>query len=121
MKRLVWIFLALFCTTLAQVRPVELLKTEQDSCGCCEKPGACGMPDCAVPATAAQPTLASAVTSAVVRVAVKREVKSADQSGEKFYAAFVDAGIRPVVAHAPVGVAGVAGVPLFKEHCAFLI
>jgi len=120
-KRLVWIFIAVFCTALAQVQPVELLKTKQPACGCCEKPGACGMPDCALPATHAQPTLASAVATTVVRAAGKQEAKTADQPGDKFHAAFVDAGVRSAGVRAPEGVARVAGVPLFKEYCAFLI
>jgi hypothetical protein len=120
-KRLVWIFLAMFCTALAQVQPVELLKAKQDSCGCCEKPGACGMPDCSVPVASAQPILASAVAATAIRAAVKQEAKTADKSVDKFYTAFVDAGVRPAIVRAPVGVARVASVPLFKEHCAFLI
>ena len=120
-KRLVWIFIAVFCTALAQVQPVELLKTKHDSCDCCEKPGACGMPDCAVPAAPAQPTLAGAVATTVIRVAIKQAAKPADKSVDKFYTAFVDAGIRPVVMRAPVGMVCMARVPLFKEHCAFLI
>ena len=46
MKRLVWLLIAVFCTALAQVQPVDMPVTKHAVCGCCGDTGACGMPDC---------------------------------------------------------------------------
>lgn len=120
MKHLAWIFIAIFCTALAQVKPAELLNTKQEVCGCCDNAGDCGMPDCALPAAPAQQALARNVTT-VVQVATKRAAATARVSREKFYTQFVS---RPAAVpdfRAPLVAAAAANVPLFKAHCSFLI
>lgn len=120
MKRLVWLLLFAFGTALAQVSPVDVRLVPAKKCGCCEQPGACGMPDCGLP-PAAQPTLSLANPVQVVRVAVKRAAPAPAVVRAKFYVQFL-----PRVSSVPavpvrLAAAPAAGVPLFKEHCSFLI
>jgi len=119
MKRLVWLLLAVFCTALAQVPPVELVQPGHQVCHCCKIPGACGMPDCPVPASGPRaPTAVPPVLSASLAV---RQVARADHGIEvKFYAPFVKAATVLVAPPASVLAAPAVSVPLFKAHCSFL-
>lgn len=119
MKRLVWIFLAVFCTTLAQVQPVTLSPTHR-KCGCCGGDGSCGMPGC-LPPTPAR-TLPTASQPAKVIVTEARHVaEPVRRLGEKFFAVFVEAAAGPAVSRAPERVTPAANVPLFAAHCSYLI
>jgi len=121
MKRLVWLILAVFGTALAQVSPVELPVTKHDVCGCCEHPGACGMPDCPPPAAPApQPASILVSPATAVRLAAKpaARVRIARQYFSARYPA--SAAVAPVPPAAPVRTVP-ASVPLYREHCSLLI
>lgn len=120
MKRLVWLLLLAFGTALAQVSPVELPVTKHEACGCCEQPGACGMPDC-VPPLSAQPVFNLASPTRTVRVAAKAATPAPAVVREKFYVQFLPRVTVAPVLPAPANLAPAASVPLFKEHCSFLI
>ena len=119
MKRLAWILLAVFCTALAQVQPVELVVRQKH--GCCECQGRCGMPDCALPAPHAPTAFVSECAATVVRVTAVRSDRRAQKSAEKFFASMASSGVSPVTRPAPVQLAPAASVPLFKAYCSFLI
>jgi hypothetical protein len=121
MKRLVWLLLLAFGTALAQVSPVDVRAVPAETCGCCEVPGACGMPDCLPAPMSAQPVLNFENPVQAVRVVVKAAALAARVDHEKFYARFL-----PRVSVAPVlpvtlALAPPASVPLFREHCSWLI
>ncbi len=121
MKRLVWLFLAVFCTALAQVQPVTLPGADTDACSCCDVPGSCDMPDCAPPASAPSlPTLAQAATT-TARAELRRAAKPSRASVEKFYFTFVKSSPRPIVRFTPDRMEPPASVPLFATHCSYLI
>ena len=84
MKRLVWIFLAVFCTALAQVPPVTLSPTHRKCC-CCGGDGSCGMPDCLPPAPARSLPTASQPASVIVTEA-RHVAEPVRRIGEKFFA-----------------------------------
>jgi hypothetical protein len=121
MKRLVWLLLAVFGTTLAQVSPVDLGLARPETCSCCDQPGACGMPDCAPPpAPATQPV--SNLTGDVVstRIAAK-PARSVREVRKMFLAAILpradgaSAQSVPVIAEEPLD------IPLYQEHCSLLL
>jgi hypothetical protein len=86
MKRLTWILLALFCTALVQVQPVDASKAKGMACACCH-PGTCEMPGCCpAPAPAA---LSSAQSARVANLPVVRDALAPDRA-ETFYASFVE-------------------------------
>ena len=121
MKRLVWLLLLAFGTALAQVQPVDLPVTKHEICGCCEKPGSCGMPDCAPPPVSAQPVAQLQSPALVTRVAVKRAASAPVVAREKFYVQFL-----PRVSSVPalpvrLAAAPTASVPRFREHCSLLL
>jgi len=121
MKRLVWLLLLAFGTALAQVQPVDLPVTKHEVCGCCEKPGSCGMPDCAPSPMPARPVYQLQNPAQVVRVVVKRAAQAPAAVREKFYVQFL-----PRVSSVPalpvrLAVVPIASVPLFQEHCSWLI
>lgn len=119
MKRLVWIFLAVFCTALAQVQPVTLEPTHRKCC-CCEGDGSCGMPDCVPPAVAR--SLPTASRPAGVSLTTTRQATATARRGEeKFFAGFVEATAVPAAPRAPDRVTPAASVPLFAVHCSYLI
>lgn len=120
MKRLVWLLLLAFGTALAQVSPVELPVTKPEVCGCCEQTGACGMPDC-VPPLSAQPVFNLAGPTRTVRVAAKAATPAPAGLREAFYVQFLPRVTVAPVFRATAGLAPAASVPLFKEHCSFLI
>jgi hypothetical protein len=119
MKRLIWILLAVFCTALAQVQPVDqLARPGRAACKC---HGKCGMPDCPAPATQMPSEFLLEGATAVARPARKRAVPPAPKLVEKFFVSIVTPGVRPAVSPAPALPAPAASVPLFKAHCSFLI
>lgn len=121
MKRLVWLLLLAFSTALAQVSPVDVRLVPEEKCGCCEQPGDCGMAECGLPPAAAQPVCQVANPSVDVRVAVRRAAPAPRQVREAFYARFLPrVSVAPAVP-APLAVAFPASVPLFQEHCSWLI
>ena len=121
MKRFVWLLLAAFCTAIAQVQPVEPLQAKQASCDCCEgEPGACGMPDCALPPASPSPVLVLASEATALRAEAESVMPKSRSFRDHFYAQFSPRPARPA-AIAPQVVAPTASVPAFKAHCSFLI
>ncbi len=117
MKRLVWLLLAVFGTALAQVQPVDMPVTKHAVCGCCEKPGSCGMPDCAPPPVSARPVCQLQTPAEVAR----RAARAPAVVREKFYVQFL-----PRVSSVPalpvrLAAAPAASVPRFREHCSLLL
>lgn len=119
MKRLVWVLLAAWCTAFAQVQPLPAAPNEPSDC--CGRDCACGMPECvALPAMPAQPAALQRAQS-VARPELRRDAPATAALVAKFFAAFeapaIELGPCPIAtAESPP-----AGVPLFKEHCVFLI
>ncbi|MEI6105725.1 MAG: hypothetical protein WCR49_01825 [Opitutae bacterium] len=121
MKRLVWLLLAVFGTALAQVSPVDIGLAQQETCSCCEQPGACGMPDCMPPAApATQPVFTLTSPAVATRIAAK-PARAAREVREIFLASFLPrtagASAWPVsvIAEMPLG------IPLYQEHCSLLL
>ncbi len=121
MKRLVWLVLLAFGTVIAQVSPVELPVTKHELCGCCEQPGACGMPDCLPLPVSAQPVFNLAGPARTVRVAAKAATPAPRFDREKFYAQFLPRVSVVPVLPVTLALAPPASVPLFREHCSLLI
>jgi hypothetical protein len=119
MKRLAWLFLAVFCAAMVQVQPVRGLPVKVKACNCCQVPGTCGMPDCCPPSAFASTVLGSEES---VRLALpaSRTVAAIRDASVVFYAAFVEPAIIPPALSAALAAAP-ARVPLFKAHCSFLI
>lgn len=121
MKRLVWLLLFAFGTALAQVSPVDVRLHPGEVCSCCERPGACDMPDCLPAPVTTQPVFQTANPATVARVAAKRVTPSPRQVREVFYVQFLPrVSLAPAVP-ARLAVALPASVPLFQEHCSWLI
>jgi hypothetical protein len=122
MKRLVWLLIALFCTAVAQVQPVDLLPAKDRGCCCCEdQAGACGMPDCAPAPTACSQARIMLQTSAPLRIQARRAAAVAKKVSEPFYVQFVEkTAERPSFRVARLGTPA-ARVALFKAQCSFLI
>jgi hypothetical protein len=118
MKRLVWILLAVFCTAIAQVQPVEPLVRQKHAC--CDCGGRCGMPDCAPPAPQVPSAFVGAQSVSVTRPQSARAVRPVRQA-EKFFVGYAKPGVSPSVLPAPSLMASAASVPLYKAHCCFLI
>jgi hypothetical protein len=118
MKRLTWLLLAFFCTTLVQVLPADGL-VKAKLCPCCH-PGACGMPGCCPPPASAS-TVFTSTQSVRVSSSPVRKTQLVRSAAAKFYALFVEAtAVRgPLLASAQAAPA--ANVPLFKAHCSLLI
>lgn len=121
MKRLVWLLLFAFGTVIAQVSPVELPVTKHEVCGCCEQPGACGMPDCVPPPMSAQPVVNLVSPARTIRVAAKAATPAPAVVREKFYVQFLPRVTVAPVLPATTDAAPAASVPLFREHCSLLI
>ena len=120
MKRFVWLALFAFCTALAQVQPVDMPAKKHEACNCCEKPGACGMPDCAPLPVASQPVVALQ-SPAGQRAEARRLTPAPSAKRGNFHAMFES---RPAVApacRAPRVAAVSVGEPLFRVHCSYLI
>jgi len=122
MKRLSWLILAAFGTLLAQVQPVDLPVTKPEVCGCCEQPGACGMPDCVPLQTVpAQPVFNLQSPATVARVVLKESAPAPRPVKSRFYVQFASRAPASAALRAPAWVASPASVPLFKVHRSFLI
>jgi hypothetical protein len=121
MKRLVWLLILVFGTATAQVQPVDVRLAPEEKCCCCvDGANACDMPEDCAPATTtcAQPALQ---LQSPVQAVAKRALPAPQLSREKFYEQFLPrASVAPAL---PVTAAAApaASVPLFKEHCSFLI
>jgi hypothetical protein len=117
-KRLVWLLLFAFGTALAQVSPVDVRLHPGEACSCCDRPGACDMPDC-VPAPVSTSPVFQASSPATVARAAKRAVPAPTPVPEKFYAKFVPSvSLTPA---RPAALTPAASVPLFREHCSLLL
>lgn len=117
MARLLVIFLALTCSTLAQALPQPVCEVSpQKPCDCdCGCRGQCGRRECVLPSCpasnpAATETQSVRVTPARLRVAAGDNIASAFPSASALTASR-DALVVPVY----LGPA--ASVPLFQEHC----
>lgn len=121
MKRLVWLLLFAFGTALAQVSPVDVRLHPGEACSCCDRPGACDMPDCLPTPVTTQPVCQVANPSVAARIAVRRAAPAPHLVREVFYVRFLPrvSAVPAVLAH--LAVALPAGVPLFQEHCSWLI
>lgn len=121
MKRLVWLLVAVVCTALAQVQPVDLPVQKEQKCCCCDdEAGACGMPDCAPMPVSCRVNVP--LLSPVVQRTEDRKLSPAPKT--RFIHYYVRLESRPalVPAHrASLAGAPAAEVPLFKAHCSFLI
>lgn len=121
MKRLVWLLLFAFGTALAQVSPVDVRLHPGEACSCCDRPGACDMPDCVPVPVSTSPVFQASSPATVARVATKRAVPSPTSVPEKFYAKFVPSVSSPAVRPSDLTLAPAASVPLFREHCSLLL
>ena len=121
MKRLVWLFLALFCTALAQVQPVDLPVTKHEVCDCCEQPGACGMPDCGLPPAHCPVNFTAERRSGEVRQQARRVTARLPHAAPNFYLSLVEPAVVTTALRAPGQAAPAASVPLFQAHCSFLL
>jgi hypothetical protein len=122
MKRLVWLFLAVFCTALAQVQRVELPVPPQKTCSCCDEPGTCGMPECGLPPAAMPSVYATERPVTVARPAASPEATRVHLAMREFLAAFLSKPTARQLSPARlVETFPPSQVPLFKAHCAFLI
>lgn len=123
MKHLVWLLLLAFGTASAQVQPVDVRLLPEEKCCCCaDGANACDMAtDCApAPSGCFQPIVQ---LQSPVQFAAKRLAPAAATAREKFYEQFlsrvISAPALPVTGD--LAAAPAAGVPLFKEHCSFLL
>lgn len=121
MKHVAWLLLLVWGTALAQVSPVEPLVPAKQTCDCCGDGGTCGMPECvALPPAPAQPAAVERIQT-VARPELRRDTQATAELLAKFFAIFQTPAVEPEVLPALTDETPAAGVPLFKEHCAFLI
>jgi hypothetical protein len=122
MKRIAWLLIAVFCTALVRVQPVDLAQGTQCACRCChcKIPGDCGMP-CNRAPTPAPLMFAAEKAARLAQPAVRRSLPPPRVSEEKFYAPYVEKVIPSIALNASALTAPAAGAPLFKAHCSFLI
>jgi hypothetical protein len=118
MKRIVWLLLAVFCSALVRVQPVEFAPCSRCACCHCKIPGDCGMPCSRAPAPASA-MFAAEQSSLVARPAVGK-ARRAQPLAVRFYASFVEPVTQRVALMAPASAVPAARVPLFKAHCSFL-
>lgn len=121
MKRLVWLLLLAFGTALAQVSPVDVRLNPGETCSCCDRPGACDMPDCVPAPASTQLVLQTASPVQTVRAAAKRALPAPRQAREAFYVQLLPRVSPAPAVPARLAVAPSASVPLFQEHCSWLI
>jgi hypothetical protein len=121
MKRFVWLLLAVFCATMAQVQPVDSLAKAKMR-GCCRIPGACGMPGCCPAPASTSPVTSASAGSALATAPAARRAQTSRGVPEKFYASFAERlASRPLLPPASADAARSAYGPLFAAHCSFLI
>ncbi|MDB6168541.1 MAG: hypothetical protein JWM88_1405 [Verrucomicrobia bacterium] len=121
MKRFVAIVLTLLCAAFGQLPAVATLAPDFAKCPCCEKSGACGQSDCALPPAPAVTATAAESSTSVTAPVVREACRVERQAGKKFYAAFVATGLDRVAGARPVRAAPPASEPLFRTHCSLLI
>jgi hypothetical protein len=120
MKRVAWILIAVFCTVLARVQPVEKLQCTACSCCHCKLPGDCGMP-CGRTSAPAPVVFAATQSLRVTKEAARRVELPGRLAERKFYAPYVASAADSAAISVPAPIAAPAEVPLFKAHCSFLI
>jgi hypothetical protein len=121
MKPLVWLLLAVFCTAIAQVQPVEPPVSRQVRCPCCEIPGACGMADCNVPPSSAQVSMVAGQSAPIAVSAARRNAGRLGRIALIRVISFdAKSAALAVRNEAIVSVRAEHG-PLFEAHCSFLI
>jgi hypothetical protein len=121
MKRLVWLLLAVFCTAIAQVQPVEPLVSSQVRCPCCEIPGACGMADCNVPPSSVPVRLIAEQSAPITVSAARRNAARLGRIALTLASSF-DAQSATLAVRNDAAISVRAGRgPLFQAHCSFLI
>jgi hypothetical protein len=121
MKRLVWLFLAVFCTALAQVQPVDLSATKPEACCCGDASCGCGMPDCGLPPAQSSVTFTAERPTSEFRQQARRVTARLPHAALRFYLSLVEPAVVTTALRAPVKAAPAASVPLFQAHCSFLI
>jgi hypothetical protein len=119
MKRFAWLLVAVFCTALAQVQPVDVVVQRKHDC--CGGDCRCGVPACALPAPHSPVAYVSEREVAVARPEAKRADPRLGTFIEKFYASVAAPAVSREVRPAPWSGAPAASVPLFTAHCSFLI
>jgi hypothetical protein len=120
MKRLVWLFLALFCAAFAQVRPVEPLLPKAKDADCCPCTDPCSMPDCAMLPAAHQPTVFERANGELNRE-TRRGLAKLPSVASKFYLSALESDVAAPTLRAPAQAAHAASPPLFRVHCSYLI
>jgi hypothetical protein len=119
--RSVWLLLAVFCTSLVGVQPVEVSQNGHCTCAChCKEPGACGMP-CTRAAAVTRELAAGELSTRVAKPVANAQSATVRQTEHKFFAPFVEPPSSLVAVQAPAAVAPPVAVPLFEAHCSFLI
>jgi len=119
--RTVWLLLAVFCTSLVGVQPVEVTQNSHCTCAChCREPGACGMP-CTRTAAVSHELAAGELSLRVSKPVASAQAETVRQIQHKFFAPFVAPPSSVVAVQAPAALAPPTAVPLFQAHCRFLI
>lgn len=121
MKRLVWLLLFAFGTALAQVSPVDVRLHPGEVCNCCDRPGACDMPDCVPAPVSTSPVFQASSPATVARIAARRAVPAPTSAPDVFYAKFVPSVSLSPARPSELTLAPAASVPLFREHCSLLL
>lgn len=121
MKRLVWLLLAVFCTAIAQVQPVELANAKPMDCPCCQAGHPCSMPGCCPPPVSGGRSVNAAPRALASASAARRQGRPVRQVEATFYTSFVKAVTVSVALSALSRETSVASVPLYKVHGSFLI
>lgn len=119
--RTVWLLVAVFCTSLVGVQPVQVAQDRHCSCAChCREPGACGMP-CTRTAAVGRELAAGELSLRVGKPVANAQAETVRQIQRKFFAPFVAPPSTVVAVHAPAAPPPPTAVPLFEAHCSFLI
>jgi hypothetical protein len=120
MRHFSWLFLALFCTAFMRLQPVVLKPACHCACCHCNAPADCGMPCNQAPAPASA-MVVSEQSARVAQAPTLRLERAARKDTPVFYLSFVKPAESAVRFAASPPAVPAAGVPLFKEHCSFLI
>ncbi len=120
MKTLAWLLLAVFCTALVRVQPVELGLRKQCVCCHCKGPCECGMP-CSRAPNPVPVSFATEQPARIAQAAVRGKIQPARLAEEKFFAPFIESAAPALALNGSAPTAPAANVPLFKAHCSFLI
>jgi hypothetical protein len=120
MKRVSWLLLAVFCTAVVRVQPVEVAQSKCCACCHCKVPGDCGMPCNRAPAPAPS-VFAAERSQGIAQPASLGKIQSARLAAEKFYSPFVETATSSLALNRPALIPPSAAVPLYKAHCGFLV